>query len=90
MSKYSVEQFNEDLLRIRQMAENSKVDYIGYDKNSFKVSFKDDILGLKIEVYLSKMTICINSKCKSNNMQYLKNQSWEQINSIMKSLYNYI
>ena len=62
--------------------------YVGTDVPTFRVSFADNILGLNVDVFLSKKTVMLLTK-SSNNPCVKRKQTWEEIESIFNNLYNY-
>ncbi|MDD3037925.1 hypothetical protein [Bacteroides sp.] len=90
MKKYTKDNFTDDVKKARLMAGKFHLQYLGCDCNCFRVSFEDSDLGFRMDLYLSKMTLCIHSSNKANPIKYFKNQTWWQVESVMKTYYNYI
>lgn len=88
MMKYSASQFSADRKRLMEIVAN-KIAYVGSDASTFRVSFIDNILGLNVDVFLSKKTVMLRTK-SSNNPCVKRKQTWEEIESIFNNLYNYI
>lgn len=88
MMKYSASQYSADRRHLMEIVAN-KITYIGSDTSTFRVSFADNILGLSIDVFLSKKTVMLRTK--SSNIPCVKRkQTWKEIESIFNNLYNYI
>ena len=87
MMKYSASQFSADRKRLMEIVAN-KISYVGSDVSTFRVSFADNILGLNVDVFLSKKTVMLLTK-SSNNPCVKRKQTWEEIESIFNNLYNY-
>lgn len=59
----------------------------GTDENCGRVSFTDDLAVYRIDIYTSKMTVCILPQ--KGKPTFLKRQSIAQIEEIMKNPYKY-
>lgn len=86
--KYSASQYFADRKRLMEIVAN-KIAYVGSDTSTFRVTFADDTLGLRIDVFLSKKTVMLLTK-SSNSPCVKRKQSWEEISSIFNDLYNYV
>ena len=87
-AKYSQERFTADAKRLIDMA-GGKIDYIGNDAQTYRVSFRDDVLGIQVDFFLSKMTVVI--KRPSSSFPVVKrNSSWGFFEHVLNHLYNYI
>ena len=86
--RYNKTQFYEDEKLLMKIVGKS-IAYVSNDVSTFRVSFADEILGLNIDVYLSKKTVMIRSK--SNNEPYIMRKlTWEAIANIFCNMYKYI
>lgn len=86
--KYNAPQYSADRKRLMEIVAN-KIAYAGSDTSTFRVSFADDILGINIDVFLSKKTVMLRTK-SSNSPCVKRKQTWEEIESIFNNLYNYV
>lgn len=86
--RYSTKQFYEDKKRLLGIVGKS-ISYTSTDASTFRVSFADRILGLNVDVYLSKKTIVVRSKSRIDPTVKRK-LSWEAFADIFAHLYNYI
>ena len=87
-NKYTPSQFKSDAKRLLSIAGN-RIEYKGNDAGTYRLSFGDDILDIHIDVYLSKNTVIIRTD-KNRHSQYLRNQSWEQIQNIFNNLSKFL
>lgn len=86
--RYNKTQFYEDRRRLMEIVGKS-ITHVSADVSTFRASFADEILGLNIDVYLSKKTVMIRSK--SSAEPYIKRKlTWEAIADIFNNLYKYI
>lgn len=87
-AKYSQERFATEAKRLIDMAKG-RIDYVGNDVRTFRVSFRDSVLGLQVDFFLSKMTVTIRSA--SSSLPVVKrNSSWGYFEHVLTHLYNYI
>ena len=80
--------FVPDKKRAMEIAKEYKFEYVGCNPSTFQCTFEDKVLGVKIDFYLSKKTICISAKGRT--MQTLKNQSFEKFRAVLRNIYTYL
>ena len=91
MMKYSASQFSADRKRLMEIVAN-KITYVGSDVSTFRVSFADNILGLNVDVFLSKKTVMLLTK-SSNNPCVKRKQTIVAVNALLfigNRFYNHV
>jgi len=74
--------------KLMAWGEQYKLDYTGSDPKVGRVSFADYSLGIKLDIYTSKNTVCIMRE--RQQPVYKKKQSMEMIEQIMEAPYELI
>lgn len=87
-AKYSQERFATEAKWLIDMAKG-RIDHVGNDVHTFRVSFRDSVLGLQVDFFLSKMTVSIR-RASSSLPVVKRNSSWGYFEHVLTHLYNYI
>lgn len=78
--------FNKQVVQIKQIADKYLWRFESKDVSTSRVSFIDEFKIYRIDLYLSKMTICLI--CKGEKTIYLKKQTTSQIEKVFKQPYS--
>lgn len=77
----NIETFKSDVETIKSIAKKYDWIFVSVDNQVGRVSFRDRIQLLRIDIYTTKMTVCILPK--GGIPQYRKNQTIEEIEAIL-------
>ena len=80
-------EFKKKLGLIEKIAQKHKWTYVSNDLNTFRVSYKDELSIYRIDIYLSKMTVCLLPA--GDKPVYFKRQNLEMIEAIFKQPHAY-
>ena len=80
----NLQEFNEKIEAIKSIAKKYDYIFVSTDTHVGRVSFRNRISTFRIDIYTTKMTVCILPK--GDNPEYHKNQSFESIEKIFKGL----
>lgn len=83
----SKDQFKQKRNELLEIAAKYKWTYYNSDENNYRVSFVDELLIYRVDIYVSKMTVCFIQAGYKN--VYLKHQSLEMIKTIFQHPYIY-
>lgn len=80
-------EFKRKIALIEPIAAKYKWTYSGNDIKTFRISYADELSIWRIDIYLSKMTVCMLPK--GGNPKYFKRQNLEKIEQIFRNPYRY-
>lgn len=82
-----VAEFRKKMALIELIAVKYMWIYTSNDLQTFRVSYSDELSIWRIDIYLSKMTVCLLPK--GAKPKYFKRQNLERIEDIFKNPYKY-
>lgn len=80
-------EFKKKLGLIEKIAQKHRWTYVSNDLNTFRISYKDELSIYRIDIYLSKMTVCLSPA--GDKPVYFKRQNFEMIEAIFKQPHAY-
>lgn len=80
-------EFQKKLAKINKIASKFKWTYVSNDMNNYRVSFKDELSIYRVDIYLSKMTVCLLPA--GEKPVYFKRQNLEMLEGIFKQPHAY-
>lgn len=87
-NRYNKGQFKADRQRLLDLVGN-KISYAGNDPGTFRVSFGDDVLGLRFDIYLSTRTLVIFNINQSKPKSF-HNLTWTEIENAFNNIYKFL
>lgn len=77
------QEFSKKLGLIEKLATKHKWTYVSNDLKTFRISYKDELSIYRIDIYLTKMTVCLLPAGLSP--VYYKRQNLEMLEAIFKN-----
>lgn len=80
-------EFQNKLAKVNNIANKYRWTYVSKDQKTFRISFKDELSIHRVDIYLSRMTVCLLPV--GGKPVYLKRQNLEMIEGLFKNPFKY-